>query len=51
VADITSLLGGRVIMDVLATLVESGKLGRPATVQDGDKPAADEELSDRQPGG
>jgi agmatinase len=31
VADITSLLGGRVIMDVLATLVEAGKLGRPAT--------------------
>jgi agmatinase len=27
VADITSLLGGRVIMDVLASLVESGKLG------------------------
>ena len=51
VADITSLLGGRVIMDVLATLVESGKLGRPATIQDGDKPAAEEELSDRQPGG
>lgn len=28
VADITALLGGRVIMDVLATLVEAGKLGR-----------------------
>jgi len=27
VADITALLGGRVIMDVLATLVEAGKLG------------------------
>lgn len=27
VADITSLLGGRVIMDVLSTLVEEGKLG------------------------
>jgi agmatinase len=31
VADITSLLGGRVIMDVLATLVDAGKLGRPGT--------------------
>jgi len=28
VADITSLLGGRVIMDVLASLVEAGKLGQ-----------------------
>lgn len=28
VADITALLGGRVIMDVLATLVETGKLGQ-----------------------
>jgi len=27
VSDITALLGGRVIMDVLATLVEEGKLG------------------------
>lgn len=27
VSDITALLGGRVIMDVLATLVEAGKLG------------------------
>jgi agmatinase len=27
VADITSLLGGRVIMEVLATLFEAGKLG------------------------
>lgn len=29
VSDITSLLGGRVIMDVLASLVEAGKLGHP----------------------
>ncbi len=28
VSDITALLGGRAIMDVLATLVEAGKLGR-----------------------
>jgi agmatinase len=28
VADITALLGGRVVMDVLATLVEAGKLGQ-----------------------
>ena len=27
VSDITALLGGRVIMDVVATLVEEGKLG------------------------
>jgi arginase family enzyme len=27
VADITALLGGRIIMDVLATLVEAGKPG------------------------
>jgi agmatinase len=31
VADITALLAGRVIMDVLATLVEANKLGRPET--------------------
>lgn len=43
VADITSLLGGRVIMDVLATLVEAGKLGRPAPAQDDERPAAGEE--------
>lgn len=34
VADITSLLGGRVIMDVLSTLVDAGKLGRPARGQE-----------------
>jgi arginase family enzyme len=28
VADITALLGGRAIMDVLATLIEAGKLGK-----------------------
>ncbi len=28
VSDITALLGGRVIMDALASLVEAGKLGR-----------------------
>ena len=32
VSDITSLLGGRAIMEVLATLVDAGKLGkRPPT--------------------
>jgi agmatinase len=51
VADITSLLGGRVIMDVLATLVEAGKLGRPATVPPNEQSDEDEELSERQPGG
>ncbi|MFN8512537.1 MAG: agmatinase family protein [Chloroflexia bacterium] len=50
VADITSLLGGRVIMDVLASMVEAGKLGRPATVQP-EAQREDEELSERQPGG
>jgi agmatinase len=50
VSDITSLLGGRVIMDVLATLVEAGKLGRPTPAQPEDK-ADDEELSERQPVG
>jgi agmatinase len=34
VSDITALLGGRVIMDVLASLVESGKLGRPQNQQE-----------------
>lgn len=34
VADITALLGGRVIMDVLASLVEAGKLGRAAPGRD-----------------
>jgi agmatinase len=34
VADITALLGGRAIMEVLATLVEAGKLGRPARGED-----------------
>src|SRR5262249_47356564 len=31
VANITALLAGRVILDVLATLVDAGKLGRSAT--------------------
>lgn len=50
VADITSLLGGRVIMDVLASMVEAGKLGRPATTQP-EKQPDDEEKSDQQPRG
>ncbi|HEY8292974.1 MAG TPA: arginase family protein, partial [Thermomicrobiales bacterium] len=29
VSDITALLGGRVVMEVLATLVTEGKLGKP----------------------
>ena len=41
VSDITALLGGRAIMDVLATLVEEGKLGRRPTASD-DEPRADE---------
>ncbi len=41
VSDITSLLGGRVIMDVLATLVEAGKLGRIPLI-DPDSPEAKE---------
>lgn len=35
VSDITALLGGRLIMDVLATLVESGKLGQQPGQEDG----------------
>ena len=41
VSDITALLGGRAIMDVLATLVEEGKLGRRPIATD-DEPRADE---------
>ncbi len=40
VADITALLGGRVVMEVLATLVTEGKLGKPReteTPQAGDE--------------
>ncbi|CAA9557740.1 MAG: Arginase/agmatinase/formimionoglutamate hydrolase, arginase family [uncultured Thermomicrobiales bacterium] len=51
VADITALLGGRAIMDVLATLVESGKLGR-SPIARGDEPRADDvKQSEEQPGG
>ena len=39
------------IADVLATLVESGILGRPAAAPDEAKPADGEEPSERQPGG
>ena len=42
--DITALLGGRVIMDVLATLVEAGKLGHPA-------PRGDEQQTEQRPAG
>ena len=46
VANITSLLGVRVVLDVLATLVENGKLGkRPDTTRKSDpavEKAADE---------
>jgi agmatinase len=41
VSDITALLGGRAIMDVLATLVEEGKLGR-RPLADAEEPRADE---------
>jgi len=51
VADITSLLGGRVIMDVLATLVEAGKLGRPSTAQPGEPRAEEVPEPEQQPGG
>jgi agmatinase len=55
VADITSLLAGRVNMDVLAPLDAAGTLGRPSTVQPGE-PTADEVLGEdetpqEQPGG
>ena len=55
VADITALLAGRLIMDVLATLVEAGKLGRPATVLPGeltaDEVLGEDETPAEQPGG
>lgn len=44
VADITALLGGRVVMDVLASLVEAGKLGHPA-------PPGDEQTTEQGPVG
>lgn len=51
VADVTALLGGRAIMDVLATLVEAGKLGRTPLAR-GDEPRADDvEEAEEQPGG
>ncbi len=46
VADITSLLGGRVIMDVLASLVEAGKLGRRDAAQSEERPATGEQTTD-----
>ena len=51
VADITALLGGRVIMDVLASLVEAGKLGRRDAERDKQASPEGEEPSERQPGG
>lgn len=42
VADITSLLGSRVIMDVLGTLVEAGKLGRRPAPDDAPAPEGGE---------
>lgn len=53
VTEITVLLGGRAIVDVLAALVEAGKLGRPATAQ-GQEPRADdvvETVAEPPPGG
>jgi agmatinase len=51
VADVTALLGGRAIMDVLATLVEAGKLGRTPLAR-GDEPRADDvKTGEEQPGG
>jgi agmatinase len=51
VADVTALLGGRAIMDVLATLVESGKLGRRPVVTGDEIRADDVAKSEEQPGG
>jgi hypothetical protein len=53
VGDITSILGVRVINDVLGTLVEAGKLGKrpkPAEEQAPDEGGTDETV-DNQPGG
>lgn len=47
----TELLGGRAIMDVLATLVDSGKLGRTPLARDGEPRADDVSTTEEQPGG
>ena len=50
VADITSLLGVRVVLDVLSTLVENGKLGRrpdSSVKADNATPRRDEPRADR----
>ena len=52
VGDVTSLLGVRVINDVLGTLVDAGKLGRkPKRAEDADPAGPDLEPSDRPSGG
>ncbi len=51
VADITALLGGRVIMDVLATLIEARKLGRPPVARAGEPTPAQVPAPQPQPGG
>jgi len=42
VGDITSLLGARVVLDVLGTLVAAGKLGRQETTEERDAKAAEQ---------
>jgi agmatinase len=42
VADITALLGGRVIMEVLATLTEAGKIGKAPAKHEAIEPSAAE---------
>lgn len=51
VSDITALLGGRAIMDVLATLVEAGKLGRRPVAEEGEPRADEVPESETEPGG
>ncbi len=42
VSDLTASLGGRVIMEVLATLIENRRLGTPPAPADPDSPGAEE---------
>jgi agmatinase len=51
VADVTSVLGVRVINDVLGTLVEAGKLGRRPDSTPKAEPAVEDQQAQTQPGG
>jgi agmatinase len=42
VGDVTALLGARVVLDVLGTLVSAGKLGRHETTEEREARSADQ---------